>query len=95
MAFKNPDPKLTCAEIALTSSMNKNPILDTLMNMNSLIDWSIIKTLLLKRYKIRKSGETADACPYLMLFKALLLQKWFRVTSETRAFLKNPFKVIA
>ncbi len=82
MAFKKIDPKLTFAEIALSSSMNKNRSLNTLMNMNSVIDWSIIEKLLLNYYKIGKSSEGADAYPPLMLFKALLLQKWFRIPSD-------------
>lgn len=82
MAFKKPDPKLTFAEIALTSSMDKNRSLDTLMNMNAVIDWSKIERLLLKHYKVGRSNEGADAYPPLMLFKALLLQKWFRIPSD-------------
>ena len=82
MAFKKTDTKLTFAEIALTSSMDKNRSLDTLMNMNAVINWSKIEKLLLKHYKIGKSSEGADAYPPLMLFKALLLQKWFRVPSD-------------
>ncbi len=70
------------AEIALTSSMDKNRSLDTLMNMNSLIDWSKIEKLLLKHYKIGKSNEGADAYSPIVLFKALLLQKWFRIPSD-------------
>jgi len=82
MAFKKTDPTLTFAEIALTSSMNKNRSLDTLMNLNVVINWSKIEKLLLKHYKIGKSSEGADAYPPLMLFKTLLLQKWFRIPSD-------------
>ena len=38
MGFKKIDPKLTFAEIAFASSMEKNRSLDTLMNMNAVID---------------------------------------------------------
>ena len=82
MGFKKIDPKLTFAEIAFASSMEKNRSLDTLMNMNAVIDWSKIEKLLLKHYKIGSSSEGADAYSPLMLFKALLLQKWFRIPSD-------------
>ena len=82
MGFKKSDPKLTFAELALASSMEKNRSLDTLMNMNDIIDWSKIESILLKYYKIGTSKEGADAFPPLMLFKALLLQKWFRIPSD-------------
>ncbi|MFH2047486.1 MAG: transposase [Pseudomonadota bacterium] len=52
------------------------------MHMNTVIGWNKIKTLILEYYKIGKSDEGADAYPPLMLFKALLLQKWFRVPSD-------------
>ena len=61
MGFKKIDPKLTFAEIALASSMEKNRSLDTLMNMNAVIDWAKIEKLLLKQYIIGKSSEGADA----------------------------------
>ena len=82
MAFKKINPELSFAEIALASSMDKNRSLDTLMNLNAIIDWAKIENLLLKHYKIGKSAEGADAYQPLMLFKALLLQKWFRIPSD-------------
>jgi hypothetical protein len=74
MGFKKSDSELTFAELALASSMEKNRSLVTLMNMNDIIDWSKIKSILLKYYKIGFSNEGADAYPPLMLFKTLLLQ---------------------
>ena len=82
MGLKKSDPKLTFAELALASSMEKNRSLDTLMNMNDIIDWTQIEPILLKYYPIGTSNEGADAYPPLMLFKALLLQKWFRIPSD-------------
>jgi len=82
MGFKKIDPELTFAELALESSMDKNRSLDTLMHMNKVIDWSKIERLLLEYYNTGKSNEGADAYPPLMLFKALLLQKWFRIPSD-------------
>ena len=50
MAFKKINPELSFAEIALASSMDKNRSLDTLMDLNAIIDWTKIENLLLKHY---------------------------------------------
>jgi len=62
--------------------MAKNRSLKTLEQMNKVIDWSKIESNLMKHYKIGISNEGADAYPSLMLFKCLLLQKWFRIPSD-------------
>jgi len=71
--------------------------------MNKVIDWTRIEKILKKYYKIGISTEGADAYPPLMLFKCLLLQKWFRIPSDPelesqindrisfKKFLKLPF----
>jgi len=82
MGFKKIDPKISFAELALATSMEKNRSLKTLEQMNKLIDWSRIENILLKHYTIGKSDEGADAYPPLMLFKCMLLQKWFRIPSD-------------
>jgi IS5 family transposase len=82
MGFKKIDSTITFAEISLSSSMEKNRSLSTLMHVNTVIDWNKIESLILEYYKTGKSNEGADAYPPLMLFKALLLQKWFRISSD-------------
>lgn len=82
MGFKKIDSTITFAEMALSSSMEKNRNLNNLMHINTVIDWDKIESLILEYYEIGKSDEGADAYPPLMLFKALLLQKWFRVPSD-------------
>lgn len=82
MGFKKIDPKISFAELALATSMEKNRSLKTLEQMNKLIDWSRVENILLKHYTIGKSDEGADAYPPLMLFKCMLLQKWFRIPSD-------------
>ena len=62
--------------------MEKNRSLKTLEQMSKIIDWSKIERILLKYYKIGTSNEGADAYPPLMLFKCMLLQKWFHVPSD-------------
>ena len=42
------------------------------------IDWSKIDIILKSHYTVGTSSEGADAYPPLLLFKCLLLQKWFR-----------------
>ena len=103
MAFKKIESKIGFAELALSSSMAKNRSLKTLEQMNKVIDWSKIESILMKHYKIGISNEGADAYPPLMLFKCLLLQKWFRIPSDPelesqindrisfKKFLKLPF----
>jgi len=103
MGFKKIESKIGFAELALSSSMAKNRSLKTLEQMNKVIDWSKIESILMKHYKIGISNEGADAYPPLMLFKCLLLQKWFRIPSDPelesqindrisfKKFLKLPF----
>jgi len=53
-----------------------------LEQMNKVINWTKIEKIMLKYYKVGTSNEGADAYPPLMLFKSLLLQKWFRIPSD-------------
>lgn len=46
------------------------------------IDWNRIEDILLSHYTVGTSGEGADAYPPLLLFKCMLLQKWFRINSD-------------
>ena len=62
--------------------MEKNRSLQTLEQLNKVINWSKVENILLKHYKIGKSKEGAEAYPPLMLFKCMLLQKWFRIPSD-------------
>jgi IS5 family transposase len=82
MAFKKIESKIGFAELAFSSSMEKNRTLKTLEQLNKVIDWSRIEKILKKYYKIGFSAEGADAYPPIMLFKCLLLQKWFRIPSD-------------
>jgi len=103
MGFKKIDQKIGFAELALSSSMEKNRSLKTLQRMNKVIDWTKVENKLMKHYTIGTSNEGADAYPPLMLFKCLLLQKWFRIPSDPelesqindrisfKTFLKLPF----
>jgi len=50
--------------------------------MNKITSWSEIEGILMKHYKVGFSKEGAGAYPPLMLFKCLLLQKWFQNPSD-------------
>ena len=103
MGFKKIDRGLGFAELALSSSMERNRSLRTLEQMNKAIDWKRIEKVLMRHYHIGISTEGADAYSPLMLFKCLLLQKWFRIPSDPelesqiddrisfKSFLKLPF----
>ena len=51
-------------------------------NINKSINWSRVESILLNHYTIGASSEGADAYPPLLLFKCLLLQKWFHINSD-------------
>ena len=82
MGYKKADPNLTFAELSLMGSMEHNRSLKLMEKIDHLIDWSKIETLLMEHYTVGSSKEGADAYPPLMLLRALLLQKWFKVKSD-------------
>jgi transposase, IS5 family len=51
------------------------------------INLSHVESILLSHYTVGTSDEGARAYPPLMLFKCLLLQKWFRILSDS--YLEN------
>ena len=82
MGYKKAEPNMTFAELSLMSSMEHNRSLKLMEKINDVIDWSKVETLLMKHYTVGTSKEGADAYPPLMLLRALLLQKWFKVKSD-------------
>ena len=77
MGFKKIDPYFTFADIALKDSMDKNRCLTRLMEIADSIDWDRIESVLMNHYQVGGSKEGAEAYPPILLFKLLLLQKWF------------------
>jgi len=53
-----------------------------MQNLNKSIDWNRVEDILMSHYAVGLSDEGADAYPPLLLFKCLLLQKWFRIKSD-------------
>jgi hypothetical protein len=44
--------------------------------INTIINWTRIKSLFLEHYAVGKSAEGADAYPPLLLLKCFLIQQW-------------------
>ena len=82
MGYKKMKQNLGFADFALASSMKHNRSLKNMEKLNQSIDWNRINTILLSHYTVGTSSEGADAYPPLLLFKCLLLQKWFRIDSD-------------
>lgn len=82
MSYKKMDQNLGFADLALASSLKHNRSLKNMEKLNKTIDWSSVETVLMSHYVVGTSSEGADAYPPLLLFKCLLLQKWFRINSD-------------
>ena len=82
MFFKKMDDSLGFVDLPLASSLKHNRSIKLMENLNTSIDWKKIKVILLSHYTVGAASEGADAYPPLMLFKCLLLQKWFRTNSD-------------
>jgi len=82
MGFKNMKTNFTFADISLFNSMEKNRAIKRMEQINDIVDWSRIESLLLRNYPVGKSFEGNDAYPPLILMKCLLLQQWFKIDSD-------------
>ncbi len=81
MAFKSKQKNLTFSDFE-KSIKKKNRSLETLKNMEKAIAWDKIETILLKDYPVGQKKEGNKAYSPLLLFKCLLLQKWFQIKSD-------------
>jgi IS5 family transposase len=82
MGYKKMDNTLGFADLALASSLKHNRSLKLMNTLNDSIDWDRVEQILVAHYTVGTSGEGADAYPPLLLFKCMLLQKWFRINSD-------------
>jgi hypothetical protein len=94
MGFKNMDREISFADLILKDSMDKNRCLERLSDISGSIDWDRINSVLMNHYRVGTNREGADvypiefedcsirAYPPLLLFKCLLLPKWFRIDSD-------------
>ena len=82
MGFKTNQKNLTFSDLENSSTKKKNRSLETLMNMDKTIAWNKIESILLKDYPVGDKKEGNKAYSPLLLFKCLLIQKWFRIKSD-------------
>ncbi len=86
MDFKKMDSSLGFADLALASSLKHNRSLKLMEKLDKSIEWSRIEAILLSHYTVGTSGEGADAYPPMLLFKCMLLQKWFCPSTIFRTY---------
>ncbi len=82
MGYKKMNQSLGFADLALASSLKHNRSLKTMEKLDKAINWSRVKEILMNHYTVGTSSDGADAYPPLLLFKCLMLQKWFRINSD-------------
>jgi IS5 family transposase len=82
MAYKKIDKYFSFADIAVKNHEDKNRSLIFLQKIDRTIDWQPIETLLKKFYEPGKTNRGERAYSPLLLFKCMLLQKWFQVKSD-------------
>ena len=82
MAYKKIDQYFSFADMAVQNNADKNRSLIFLQKINSTIDWHPVEILLKKHYQPGSSNRGERAYSPLLLFKCMLLQKWFRINSD-------------
>jgi len=82
MAYKKIEYGISFADIAIKAYSDKNRNLLFLREVENTIDWQPVQDLLMEHYEPGKSKTGEQAYPPLLLFKCLLLQKWFRIKSD-------------
>ena len=82
MGYKKTSHNLGFADLALASSLQHNRSAKKMEELNNSINWNSVEDVLIGHYTVGTSGEGADAFPPLLLFKCMLLQKWFRINSD-------------
>ena len=83
MSFKKKDKQITFAELkSVENNSFTNIRLKRLTEIENSIDWAAIEKIFDSTYDAGKNKLGSPAYPPLMLFKCLLLQKWFRIDSD-------------
>jgi IS5 family transposase len=82
MAFKEYKRGPSFLEIELSSIMGKSRTQQLLSEINATIDWEPIEAMITSRYPVGHSVYGNKAYPPLLLLKAILVQKWFGITSD-------------
>ena len=82
MGFKKIKKEFRFADVVLESSKKNNRSIQKMHHLNKSINWNRVEDILMSHYTVGTSNEGADAYPPLLLFKCLLLQKWFHINSD-------------
>ena len=82
MGFKKMGRSLNFADFALSRSLEANRSVKLMEKISASIKWSRVDAVLIQHYTVGTSDEGANAYPPIILFKCLLLQKWFRIPSD-------------
>ena len=82
MGFKKMKNEFSFADVVLERSKRNNRSIKKMRALNQSINWKRVEDILMSHYTVGTSNEGADAYPPLLLFKCLLLQKWFRIDSD-------------
>jgi len=82
MAYKKFDRYFSFADIAIQNNADKNRSLIFLNKVNQTIDWKPVEKLLTQFYQPGKANKGERAYSPLLLFKCMLLQKWFQIKSD-------------
>jgi transposase, IS5 family len=82
MGFKKTSRSMDFADLALANCLEQNRSIKLMDQLSNTINWARVESILLSHYTVGTSDEGARAYPPLMLFKCLLLQKWFRIQSD-------------
>jgi len=85
MGFKKIKKEFSFADVVLESSKKNNRSIQKMRHLKS-INWNRVEDVLMSHYTVGTSNEGADAYPPLLLFKCLLLQKWFRPSTIFRTY---------
>ena len=83
MSFEKKSKQLTFADLeSVENNYFTNIRLKRLMEIDNSIDWHSIEKIFDSTYEAGKNKLGQPTYPPLMLFKCLLLQKWFRIDSD-------------
>ena len=82
MGYKKIGKGLRFVDIEVKDTLKHNRSLKMMDKINRVVNWKRIEAVLMEYYGVGKSKEGADAYSPLMLLKAMLLQKWFRIVSD-------------
>jgi hypothetical protein len=86
MGYKKIEKEFSFANVVLESSKKNNRSIQKMRYLNKSINWNRVEDVLMSHYTVGISNESTDAYPPLLLFKCLLLQKWFRPRTIFQAY---------